>query len=552
MVTLTWVPPPGDGIPTNPNEAMSGFKEFRVLRSDVGKRYYTLALNGILPAGSSLYQESSYNDGDFVVIGLDNAGNVSLMSHVVAPIVDRTPPPPVSNIAITVSNTAPPTTHARMNTPIPDATGANYTLIDADPAFSTTIEWLSDHHNDVWQTLTTLAPGVTSGRLTYTWVQGTNSFLCMRATQDGVTTPQSCNTLASVFPGTPVVLQSVSISPATINGGGNATGTVTLSQSAPSGGAVVSLVSNTPGVLQVPATVTVVQGTSSQTFSVTTTNPSVNTSVIVTATYGASTVQFTAGVIRTVIGPGPNPDFTNEPAGFTTFVDHDFSTVVGGGLVHAMGGGVLVTDQSDAIVSPPTALKETRPASGEGGGLWAGYYNLWHTEVFAGISHKYAANYEGPPEGTGKLYLFWCGTGNIWVEAFVVGLDPTGYVGCILAFPDADNSHIEGAHPGTYFGGGPGTQAIYANVGNGTVFRDQWFKIETYYRLSSSLTSKDGIVKVWLNDNLIMDYSNVNFSNGPNVERFYAFDYTSTWSQGWGPSQDSDKYVDHLYMSAKV
>lgn len=62
---------------------------------------------------------------------------------------------------------------------------------------------------------------------------------------------------------------SLSITPGTVSGGLNATGTVTLDGVAPTGGVVVSLSSNNAAA-QVPATVTVSAGASSRTFTITT------------------------------------------------------------------------------------------------------------------------------------------------------------------------------------------------------------------------------------------------------------------------------------------
>jgi len=67
-----------------------------------------------------------------------------------------------------------------------------------------------------------------------------------------------------------VTIQSVTVDPQAVLGGGNVTGTVTLSGPAPSGGAVVTLGGSRPGLATVPASVTVPQGATSATFTITT------------------------------------------------------------------------------------------------------------------------------------------------------------------------------------------------------------------------------------------------------------------------------------------
>jgi trimeric autotransporter adhesin len=86
-----------------------------------------------------------------------------------------------------------------------------------------------------------------------------------------------------------VVVSSLTFSPNSLTGAGTATGTVTLSGSAPVGGASVSLSSNN-SVVQVPATVTVPFGLVSSTFTATASSVTTQTIVTVTATYsGVST-----------------------------------------------------------------------------------------------------------------------------------------------------------------------------------------------------------------------------------------------------------------------
>jgi trimeric autotransporter adhesin len=63
------------------------------------------------------------------------------------------------------------------------------------------------------------------------------------------------------------IVTNLVISPSTIKGGQNATGTITLNAPAPSGGGVVNLSSNTSYVT-VPATVTVPEGQTSVSFTI--------------------------------------------------------------------------------------------------------------------------------------------------------------------------------------------------------------------------------------------------------------------------------------------
>jgi hypothetical protein len=71
---------------------------------------------------------------------------------------------------------------------------------------------------------------------------------------------------------------------------------VALSSAAPSGGLVVTVASSNPSVAGVPASVTVAQGATSASFSVTTTPVSGSTTVTISATYGGLTKTATLTV----------------------------------------------------------------------------------------------------------------------------------------------------------------------------------------------------------------------------------------------------------------
>ncbi len=84
----------------------------------------------------------------------------------------------------------------------------------------------------------------------------------------------------------PVPLASVGVSPASLAGGSSALGTVTLAVPAVGGGALVSL-SSSDAALVVPASVTVLAGSTTATFPVTTFAVSTSTPVTVTAARGS-------------------------------------------------------------------------------------------------------------------------------------------------------------------------------------------------------------------------------------------------------------------------
>ncbi|UOA10209.1 DUF2341 domain-containing protein [Methylobacter sp. S3L5C] len=94
--------------------------------------------------------------------------------------------------------------------------------------------------------------------------------------------------IAIVNIGTPLTVSAPQFSPGSLVGGGVSQGIVILSSPAPVGGTLVSLSSSDPLMASVPATVLVLGGETSATFTINT-NPTLSTNLLnITATYGAS------------------------------------------------------------------------------------------------------------------------------------------------------------------------------------------------------------------------------------------------------------------------
>jgi hypothetical protein len=107
-------------------------------------------------------------------------------------------------------------------------------------------------------------------------------------------------------PNAPPLLQSMTISPVSVAGGTNATGTVFLSAPAPSGGVTVTLSTSNASVARAPGIVTVPAGQTSATFTITTFAVSANTTATITA-FLDTTVSASFTVTRNATPPPPPP-----------------------------------------------------------------------------------------------------------------------------------------------------------------------------------------------------------------------------------------------------
>jgi hypothetical protein len=96
--------------------------------------------------------------------------------------------------------------------------------------------------------------------------------------------------------GGPVEAQTLTFSPATVTAGGSVTGTVTLTGYAPAGGSVVTL-SVLPGLVSLPASVTVPAGARTATFTVSTSPSAYTTWAAITADNGAGYPETTTLIV---------------------------------------------------------------------------------------------------------------------------------------------------------------------------------------------------------------------------------------------------------------
>jgi uncharacterized protein (TIGR03437 family) len=141
-------------------------------------------------------------------------------------------------------------------------------------------------------------------------------------------------------------VELLTLSAASVAGGGTVQGTVTLNGPAPAGGAVVSL-SSSASAATVPTTVTVPAGANSATFAISTTAVSAGVSATITASYGGANA--TAALNVTIAGPFgqygtidiDNPTVTSgSPSGvYISLID--IAGLAFGGSGNYVGGGIV-------------------------------------------------------------------------------------------------------------------------------------------------------------------------------------------------------------------
>src|SRR5207248_2840902 len=165
-----------------------------------------------------------------------------------------------------------------------------------------------------------------------------------RATPTPVRTPPASRALEATS--VTATLASMTLNPATLTGGANSTGTVTLSAAAPAGGAVVALTSSNTNAATVPPSVTVAAGATTATFTVATKIVTVGTVAIITPTYNG--ISKAVGlVVNPLLGSLTlNPSVSIGGASSTGTVTLTSAAPAGGAVV------TLTSDNTNAATVP--------------------------------------------------------------------------------------------------------------------------------------------------------------------------------------------------------
>jgi hypothetical protein len=189
---------------------------------------------------------------------------------------------------------------------------ASVGLVIPAPAGGAVVNLTSDNPSIVQVPATvSIADGNSTNSFTFTTSRvSVLSGARINATAGGVTRSIFVNVAPD--PNAPPLLQSMTISPASVTGGTSATGTVFLSAPAPSGGIFVTLATSNPSAAQAPGIVNVPGGQSSASYPLTTFAVSANTTVTITAFFD-TTRSATITVLRGTPPPTPPPPPTPTP-----------------------------------------------------------------------------------------------------------------------------------------------------------------------------------------------------------------------------------------------
>jgi uncharacterized repeat protein (TIGR03803 family) len=218
-------------------------------------------------------------------------------------------------------------------------------------------------------------------------------------------------------------VSSVTFNPTSIPNGHSTTGTVTLSGPAPSGGSVVGLGDDQPGVLNIPSRVTVAAGATTATFQGTAQNLFVlsNTVVTTTATLGNSTAQGTVTVTPgiNVTSISLNPSTVTAGNGTTATITIASPAPAGGNEVE------LSQSQNSHFCVLPLVYPNNNPIVTVPAGSTTGTFTIGTTSISASCTAPVYAQ-----SGTTTVSTnFTVNPGNPGPTVSSVTLNPTSVVG---------------------------------------------------------------------------------------------------------------------------
>lgn len=229
----------------------------------------------------------------------------------------------------------------------------------------------------------------------------------------------------------------------------------------------------------------------------------------------------------------------NEPDGSTQLLDCNFSsTPAACGIQDVYSSAIQDTDGT-ATVSPSGVIRSTIYAGNTSGGMQLNYvtpsvYNEW----YVGIVFRTNAGFEGRTTANKTFFVRGPGTNGF----FGLG-GPPGSTSWPVYFghntASLDNSHTCAFDLGL---------VCNPNAGSSNVARGSWAKVEAYFKKSTTSTSRDGIVRWWVNGVLVGNYTTMNYSPSGINEW--------VWSETWDgtvtnpiPSVDWSYFIDHLHIS---
>ena len=263
-----------------------------------------------------------------------------------------------------------------------------------------------------------------------------------------------------------------------------------------------------------------------------------STGLVTGVTPGTATItavsegQSGAGLI-TVVRPGTGP-WPNEPAGFKVVADNPFNVLTGDGwslIDNVTGLGTLGVD-AQAPLSPPGVLQYFYPIGFSAGiGPAAERHDLPNLkQAFLGIWWKVSNPWEGHASNVNKVQILFPDEGG---DIYMVMYGSPGGPYELRVIPQFLNM---------------ASNWLVPNVNHVPVMLGQWHRVEWLLIYNTTTNPPNGIIRWWLDGQLIGDYYNVQFPNSP----MSVYKVSAIWGGVTGRKTENDYYwYDHVHISGR-
>lgn len=234
----------------------------------------------------------------------------------------------------------------------------------------------------------------------------------------------------------------------------------------------------------------------------------------------------------------------NTPVGATVLLDADLnkSTLASVGIFDIYNTSIAGSDAT-APVSPSSTIISRMYAGNNYGGMQLNWYApTTYTDLFVAFSWRTNAGFQLRTTANKMWFMRGPGVNGFFgITSFNAGTTNNFpvYIGFGHNTGTLDNSHAMAGDLGLIG---------YPNVNPVSINANTWTRIEAYIKKSTTATSRDGIVRWWVNNTLCGNYTNINYAPAGLNEW--------VWSETWDgtvnnpvPSVNWEHHLDHLFIA---
>jgi hypothetical protein len=229
--------------------------------------------------------------------------------------------------------------------------------------------------------------------------------------------------------------------------------------------------------------------------------------------------------------------YLNRPSGGSLISSHPFNTIDGNGWFSVFPGGGSIVADSGELETPPNCYRTTWNHSSTGNSAVPTLAFSSIDEVYVGFTWKPSNPFTGWANLHNKIMFIWTTTALIYMSMQGNQGGPYSFWWS-LSLPGVSNSHLPG------WGDTVGSWNLSPQQ-NGSISLGIWHRVEVYAKRSTSSSSQNGILRYWLDGNLVSNYTNLNQPSPWNQIQFV---------QSWDAAEPNfpNAFDEHRYGDALV